>query len=97
MVNNCKLLPIFGKKFHHRCLIGPKSTIFHTLHQRSGPLQIFEHLKEINKFGIAGKRWPGRMLKLILTFWKKERIKVKKMKMKIFNFLSKIAKDCKFA
>ena len=29
-------------------------------------------------------------------FWRTEELKLKKMKMKIFNFLHKIARDCKF-
>ena len=58
------------------------------------PSQVFEHLKEFNKFGIVGKPQPSGGLQMKI-FWKTEELKLKKMKMKISNFLCKIAAHCK--
>ena len=45
------------------------------------------------KLDIAGQSESSEILKWKI-FWKKK-IKLKKMKIKIFNFLSKIARACK--
>ena len=55
----------------------------------------FELLKDFHKFGIIGKPQPSIILQSKI-FWKKEKLNLKKMKMKIFNLLCKIATYCKF-
>ena len=48
-------------------------------------IQLFEHLKEFNKFGIVGKPGLRGILKWKI-FWKKEEIKLKKKKNEDKNF-----------
>ena len=43
------------------------------------------NFKEFNKIGIVGKPCPREILRYKI-FWKKEKLKLKKIKMKIFNF-----------
>ena len=58
-------------------------------------LWIFENLKKINKFGVIGK-WMAKWNITLENFGNKGELKLKKMKIKILNFLCKIAADCKF-
>ena len=44
---------------------------------------------------MVGKSWPSGILQWKIC-WKKEELKLKAMKMKMFNFLCKIATDCTF-
>ena len=53
----------------------------------------FLDILKSKKFGIVGKPWPSGTSKLKI-FWKKEALKLKKIKMKMFNFLSKIGTVC---
>ena len=48
----------------------------------------FRNIKEFNKFDVVGKPRLGGTLQVEI-FWKKEKLKLKKMKMKIFNILYK--------
>ena len=43
------------------------------------------NFKEFNKIGIVGKPCPREILRYKI-FWKKEKLKLQKIKMKIFNF-----------
>ena len=52
-------------------------------------------LKDFNKSGIILKLQPSGILQREI-FLKKEELKLKNMRMKVFNFLFKIAKNCKF-
>ena len=52
-------------------------------------------LKDFDKSGIILKLQPSGILQREI-FLKKEELKLKKMRMKVFNFLFKIAKNCKF-
>ena len=54
--------------------------------------ELFEHLKEFNEFGIAGKPRLSQILQQKI-FWKKKELQLKKVTMKI---LCKIATNCKF-
>ena len=51
-------------------------------------LQLFEYSTEFNKFGIVGKPQPSGILQW-KSFWKKEKQKLEKMKMKIVSFIVK--------
>ena len=57
--------------------------------------QLFKHSKELDKFGITGDPGPSRILPW-KTLWKKEELKLKKMKMDIFKSFYKIASGYKF-
>ena len=56
------------------------------------PLKFFEHLKD---FGTVAKPMTGGILQQKIS-WKKQEFKLKKLKVIIANFLSKITIDSKF-
>ena len=73
---------------------GAKVPFFIHCNKFSNHKSIFEYLKKFIKFSIVGKSGPGGVLKWKI-FWKKGEVKLKKMRMKIFNSLFKIATACK--
>ena len=55
----------------------------------------FSAFKRVWLIFIVGKLWLSGIFRSKL-FWKKEELKLKRMKIKNLNFLCKIATDCKF-
>ena len=66
---------------------------FYSLNQCFEPLQFFERLKEFNKIGLVRRLRKSGILQWKI-FWKEEKLKFKKLKMKIFKLLNKIVTDC---